>query len=132
LLGGGGGSGPLAGGVAGAAGAAGRSLSSGVIGQLFFDTVEINDYPQTAKWRVTQKGALDHITEETDTAIAAKGVYVPPGRNPLPGEVKLHLRIEGRDETSVALAKAEIRRMLEEAAASARPEEPRYTRYALL
>lgn len=57
----------------------------------FEDELEINDYPQQARWRVTQKEASDSISELTGAAVIARGSYVPAGRKPNPGERKLYL-----------------------------------------
>jgi ATP-dependent RNA helicase DDX46/PRP5 len=86
------------------------------------DEIEINDYPQQARWKVTHKDALSAITEWTGAAITTKGVYVPLGRNPPPGERKLHLLIEGPDQNAIKKAKVEIKRILEEACQFAVPE----------
>jgi ATP-dependent RNA helicase DDX46/PRP5 len=80
--------------------------------------LEINDYPQQARWKVTHKDALTPITEWTNCAITTRGTFVAPGRAPMPGERKLYLFIEGNDELSVHRAKTEIKRILNEAASS--------------
>jgi ATP-dependent RNA helicase DDX46/PRP5 len=100
--------------------------------RAFFSEVEINDYPQKARWTVTHKGALDAIIELTDCSVTTKGDYVPPGRNPAPGKRKLHLLVEGRSEIEVQRCKAEIIRMLEDAAADSRPETGRYAKYSVV
>jgi len=80
----------------------------------FSEDLEINDYPQMARWRVTRKEALQGITEWTGASITTKGAYVQPGRNPPPGERKLYLCIEGPDANSVRMAKIELVRILDE------------------
>merc|ERR1712196_398994 len=48
--------------------------------------VEINDYPQQARWKITHKQTLSQITDFTGAAITCKGTFVPPGRSAGPGE----------------------------------------------
>eukprot|EP01119_Soliformovum_irregulare_P010096 TRINITY_DN2468_c0_g1_i1.p1 TRINITY_DN2468_c0_g1~~TRINITY_DN2468_c0_g1_i1.p1 ORF type:complete len:779 (-),score=263.67 TRINITY_DN2468_c0_g1_i1:26-2362(-) len=94
------------------------------------DEMEINDYPQTARWKVTNKEAMHAITDWTGAAITARGTYVPPGRNAPPGERKLFLYIEGPDATSVRTARTEIQRVLDEAMQNAIPDaKPMYGKY---
>jgi ATP-dependent RNA helicase DDX46/PRP5 len=81
--------------------------------------LEINDFPQHARWKVTHKDALGQISEWTGAAITTRGQYFPPGKVPAPGERKLFLFIEGPTEASVKKAKAEVKRILEESTASA-------------
>jgi ATP-dependent RNA helicase DDX46/PRP5 len=59
------------------------------------EEIEINDYPQQARWKVTHKDALASITEFTGCGVTAKGQFYPPGRNPPVGQRKLFLFIEG-------------------------------------
>ncbi|GJY93073.1 DEAD-box ATP-dependent RNA helicase 42 [Tanacetum coccineum] len=76
--------------------------------------LEINDFPQNARWKVTHKETLGPISEWTGAAITTRGQYVQPGRIPAPGERKLYLFIEGGSEQSVKRAKAELKRVLED------------------
>ncbi|KAK9056131.1 hypothetical protein SSX86_027220 [Deinandra increscens subsp. villosa] len=76
--------------------------------------LEINDFPQNARWKVTHKETLGPIAEWTGAAITTRGQYVQPGRIPAPGERKLYLFIEGATEQSVKRAKAELKRVLED------------------
>lgn len=57
----------------------------------FVEELEINDYPQQARWRVTQKEASDSVAELTGAAVIARGSYIPAGRKPNPSERKLYL-----------------------------------------
>lgn len=101
--------------------------------RAFFSEIEINDYPQHARWKVTHKGALDAIIDLTDCAVTTKGGYIAPGRNAQPGERKLHLLVEGHSEIEVQRCKTEIIRMLEEAAADSRPDAPAaYSKYKVV
>jgi len=81
----------------------------------FYEELEINDYPQQARWKVTHKDSLAAITEFTNTAITTRGTYVPPGKQVLaPGERRLYLVIEGDEMANVKKARSEILRILEE------------------
>ncbi|KAK9806771.1 hypothetical protein WJX72_002237 [[Myrmecia] bisecta] len=76
--------------------------------------LEINDFPQHARWKVTHKDAMASINELTGAAVTTKGYYYKPGTAIPEGERKLYLLIEGPTESSVRKAKAEIKRILEE------------------
>ncbi|CAN0914383.1 DEAD-box ATP-dependent RNA helicase 42 [Linum grandiflorum] len=76
--------------------------------------LEINDFPQNARWKVTHKETLGPISEWTGAAITTRGQYFQPGRIPGAGERKLYLFIEGPNEVSVKRAKAELKRVLED------------------
>ncbi|KAI3474022.1 hypothetical protein Pfo_028810 [Paulownia fortunei] len=76
--------------------------------------LEINDFPQNARWKVTHKETLGPISEWTGAAITTRGQFYPPGRIAGPGERKLYLFIEGPTEQSVKRAKAELKRVLED------------------
>lgn len=119
-------------GSSGIANVPGGGASSDTNGE-FEAELEINDYPQHARWRVTHANALEDVTENTGCVATTRGNFYPVGRNPPAGERKLHLLIEGPDERSVRSAYKEIRRKLEEAAA-ARPEDrgPSYSKYSVV
>ncbi|CAG8799532.1 35562_t:CDS:10, partial [Gigaspora margarita] len=89
--------------------------------------IEINDYPQKARWKVTNKEQISQITELTGAAITTRGTYFPPGRQPAPGsgERKLYLFVEGENEYVVEKAKNEIKRILTETTLSAIEAEAR-------
>ncbi|XP_045794042.1 DEAD-box ATP-dependent RNA helicase 42-like [Trifolium pratense] len=76
--------------------------------------LEINDFPQNARWKVTHKDTLGPISEWTGAAITTRGQYFPPGKVAGPGDRKLYLFIEGRSEQSVKRAKVELKRVLED------------------
>ncbi|CAA7020075.1 unnamed protein product [Microthlaspi erraticum] len=76
--------------------------------------LEINDFPQNARWKVTHKETLGPISDWTGAAITTRGEFHPPGRKPGQGERKLYLFIEGPSEKSVKNAKAELKRVLED------------------
>ena len=100
--------------------------------ERFTAELEINDYPQTARFKVCNKESLSGITEFTKAAITAKGQYYPPGRNPPAGERKLYFLIEGETEAAVKAAKKEIKRILDEASVDAAPDaSSRYSKYSI-
>jgi len=78
------------------------------------DEIEINDYPQKARWKVMSRDSLIRITETYEVAIIARGSFFDKGRNPGPGERRLHMVIEGSSPEGVSGAKSEMRRILEE------------------
>jgi len=94
--------------------------------------IEINDYPQHARWKVTHKNSLTDVEEFTNTATVTKGNYFPPGRNPPEGERKLYLLIEGPDELSVRKARREIKSRLEAAALLRPDDKPAYGKYSVV
>ncbi|OMH84984.1 Pre-mRNA-processing ATP-dependent RNA helicase prp5, partial [Zancudomyces culisetae] len=102
----------------------------------FFAEVEINDYPQKVRWKVTNREALSQISESTGVAITVKGIHMPSSSSSGGGsggkpsahssffsskhaylnERKLYLRIEGNSEFSVESAKSQIKSILSDAA----------------
>jgi len=78
--------------------------------------IEINDYPQMSRWKVTNIDATARIQEWTGTSIVCRGVFVPIGKNPPPGERKLYILIEGSTKQAVDNAKSEIKGILADAA----------------
>ncbi|KAF1002867.1 DEAD-box ATP-dependent RNA helicase 45-like [Apium graveolens] len=96
--------------------------------------LEINDFPQNARWKVTHKETLGPISEWYGAAITTRGQYFPHGKNPGPGERKLYLFIEGPSEQSVKKAKAELKRTLEDitSQASSLPGSAQPGRYSLV
>ena len=88
--------------------------------------VDINDYPQQARWAVTKKGSLDDIVGETGCAVTAKGTWqAAPRRGAGEGEAadRLHLVVEGATEVDVLRCRNEIVRRLEEAKAEVEAKE---------
>ena len=57
----------------------------------FYGEVEINDYPQKARWKVTSKEQISKVSASCNAAITSRGVYVAPGKQAPPGERKLYL-----------------------------------------
>jgi ATP-dependent RNA helicase DDX46/PRP5 len=78
--------------------------------------LEINDFPQNARWKITHKETLAPIQDWTGAAITTRGTYIPQGKIVGANERKLYLFIEGPTESSVKKAKAELKRVLEDCA----------------
>uniref|UniRef100_A0A8D8S989 Probable ATP-dependent RNA helicase DDX46 n=1 Tax=Cacopsylla melanoneura TaxID=428564 RepID=A0A8D8S989_9HEMI len=78
------------------------------------EELEINDFPQQARWRVTSKEALAQISEYSEAGITVRGTYLPPGKSVPEGERKLFLAIESTNELAVSKAKVEITRLIKE------------------
>lgn len=76
----------------------------------------INDYPQKARWKATNKEQMTMLAEVSGASVTMRGRYYQPGDEPnMGGEPKLHLLIESNDEMKVRAAIEEIRRNLVEA-----------------
>ncbi|KAJ2833278.1 pre-mRNA processing RNA-helicase [Coemansia furcata] len=103
---------PTASGTISAAPASGSSLVP--VGSYCCE-LDINDYPQKARWRATNHEALSQIIEQTGAAITTRGIYVQPGKPTPEGERRLYLSIESDSERSAEQAKSEIKRLLTEA-----------------
>ncbi|KAK3934790.1 Pre-mRNA-processing ATP-dependent RNA helicase PRP5 [Diplogelasinospora grovesii] len=101
----------------------------------FHATLEINDFPQKARWAVTNRTNVAKILEATGTSITTKGNYYPAGKEPGPnGEPKLYILIEGDTELVVGNALSELTRLLKEgtmAAADAESRAPASGRYTI-
>lgn len=59
--------------------------------------------PQTARWKVTSKEALQRIGEYSEAAITIRGTYFPPGKEPKEGERKIYLAIESMFQRSLLI-----------------------------
>lgn len=99
----------------------------------FAGELEINDYPQHARWQVTKKGSLDDVEEFTGCVVTTRGNFYAAGRNPPPGQRKLHLLIEGPTREAVRMARRDIRQKLVESAALSRPsDQKQYAKYSVV
>ncbi|KAK3579535.1 hypothetical protein CHS0354_028367 [Potamilus streckersoni] len=78
------------------------------------EELEINDFPQTARWKVTSKEALAQICEYSEAGITVRGTYFPQGKEPKEGERKLYLAIEATSEMAIQKAKKEVTRLIKE------------------
>lgn len=77
--------------------------------------IDINDYPQNARWKITNRDTVSSIIEYSEASMIVRGLYFPPGKIPRETERRLHLRIEGPTEVSVEKARGEVQRILVEA-----------------
>ncbi|TFK29358.1 P-loop containing nucleoside triphosphate hydrolase protein [Coprinopsis marcescibilis] len=92
----------------------------------FHAIIPINDYPQKARWRVTNKETMVQLIDMTGASVTNKGIYYESGKEPPPeGPPKLHLLIESNEEWRVEQAVREIKRLLIEASAAALQAEMR-------
>ncbi|KAI9006950.1 P-loop containing nucleoside triphosphate hydrolase protein [Hyaloraphidium curvatum] len=96
--------------------------------------IEINDYPQKARWKVTNKEQMSQIVEMTGAAITTRGTFFPKGKEPdaSKGEKKLFLFVEGETELIVDHARSEILRVIKEATLAAAEAEAQGGRYSVV
>jgi ATP-dependent RNA helicase DDX46/PRP5 len=98
-------------------------------------TLEINDFPQKARWAVTNRTNVAKILDSTGTSITTKGSFYPLGKEvPANADPKLYILIEGDTEVSVGAALQEMTRLLREgtiAAADADSRAPTTGRYTV-
>ncbi|EPS42824.1 hypothetical protein H072_3211 [Dactylellina haptotyla CBS 200.50] len=89
-------------------------------------TLEINDFPQKARWAVTNRTNIAKVLEATGTSITTKGSYYPAGKAPSAGQdPKLYILVEGDTELVVTNAMRELKRLLAEGTAAAVDSENR-------
>jgi ATP-dependent RNA helicase DDX46/PRP5 len=92
------------------------------------DEVEINDFPQQVRWRLTNRDNLDTIAELSEAGITVRGIYVAEGKKSKEGDKKLHLALEAGGERPIQVAKQELKRLVMEEltrmAASNTPQRP--------
>ncbi|KAI5808819.1 P-loop containing nucleoside triphosphate hydrolase protein [Peziza echinospora] len=102
----------------------------------FHATLEINDFPQKARWAVTNRTNIAKVLEATGTSITTKGTFYPPGKAPQAGQdPKLYILVEGDTELVVTNAMRELKRLLAEGTAAAVDSEnraPASSRYSVL
>ncbi|KAF8450382.1 P-loop containing nucleoside triphosphate hydrolase protein [Boletus edulis BED1] len=92
----------------------------------FHAIIPINDYPQKARWRVTNKETMVQLIDMTGASVTNKGIYYESGKEPpSEGPPKLHLLVESNEEYRVEQAVREIKRLLIEASAAALQAEMR-------
>ncbi|KAF7794559.1 hypothetical protein EIP86_005694 [Pleurotus ostreatoroseus] len=102
------------------------SRKTAVDASEFHAIIPINDYPQKARWRVTNKETMVQLIDMTGASVTNKGIYYDAGKEPPPeGPPKLHLLIESNEEWRVEQAVREIKRLLIEASAAALQAEMR-------
>jgi len=92
----------------------------------FHFNLTINDFPQKARWGVTNRSNVAKILEATGTSITSKGIFYPPGKEPAEGEQpKLYLLVEGDTDVAVQNAVRELMRLLKEGVQAAVDDESR-------
>jgi ATP-dependent RNA helicase DDX46/PRP5 len=92
----------------------------------FHATLEINDFPQKARWAVTNRTNVAKILESTGTSITTKGNFYAQGKEPGPTEQpKLYILVEGDTELVVQEAMRELMRLLKDGTMSAAEAEGR-------
>ncbi|KAF9887513.1 pre-mRNA processing RNA-helicase [Aspergillus nanangensis] len=92
----------------------------------FHATLEINDFPQKARWAVTNRTNVAKILEATGTSITTKGSFYANGKEPAAGEnAKLYILVEGETELTVTNAMRELMRLLKEGTIAAADSESR-------
>lgn len=95
-------------------------------GDAGYSTIlEVNDYPQRARARLGSKDILNMFAEMYRVSLTMRGEWVPPGRNPKPGEKKLHCVMDGPNAYAVEMAKEDLKRVLKEASDEAISLDPR-------
>ncbi|KAK1236709.1 pre-mRNA processing RNA-helicase [Marasmius sp. AFHP31] len=103
-----------------------RKVSSSTDSNDFHAVIPINDYPQKARWRVTNKETMVQLIDMTGASVTNKGIYYESGKEPpLEGPPKLHLLVESNEEFRVEQAVREIKRLLVEASTAALQAEMR-------
>mmetsp|Transcript_7250 Transcript_7250/g.11636 ORF Transcript_7250/g.11636 Transcript_7250/m.11636 type:complete len:337 (-) Transcript_7250:142-1152(-) len=80
----------------------------------FMEELEINDYPQQARWKVTQKETTSRLQDEFQTAVTLKGQYIVSGKTLAEGERKLYLHLEAQSRQILQNCILEIKRLLNE------------------
>lgn len=83
----------------------------------FHATLEINDWPQKARWAVTNRTNVARILDTTGTSITTKGEFYPEGKTPQEGQQpKLYILVEGETELVVKAAMKELISLLQQGA----------------
>ncbi|KAI9670578.1 MAG: pre-mRNA processing RNA-helicase [Alyxoria varia] len=89
-------------------------------------TLEINDFPQKARWAVTNRTNVAKILEATGTSITTKGNFYGTGQTPGPSDApKLYILVEGDTEVVVTNAMRELMRLLKQGTIAAENSESR-------
>ncbi|KAG9658788.1 P-loop containing nucleoside triphosphate hydrolase protein, partial [Aureobasidium melanogenum] len=89
-------------------------------------TLEINDFPQKARWAVTNRTNVAKILESTGVSITSKGNFYPAGKDPGPTDApKLYILVEGDTELQVTQAMRDLQRLLKEGTIAAADSEAR-------
>lgn len=92
----------------------------------FHATLPVNDFPQKARWAVTNRTNVAKILEATSTSITTKGNFYAAGKEPGPNDLpKLYILVEGDTEISVTSAMKELMRLLREGTVAAADQDSR-------
>ena len=92
----------------------------------FHATLEINDFPQRARWSVTNRTNVAKILEATGVSITTKGNFYAAGKEPQAGEQpKLYILVEGDTEIVVTEAMRMLLTLLKDGVAAAADSESR-------
>lgn len=100
--------------------------------EVFTLEIEINDFPQKARWKVTNKEQIASITENSGAAITTRGSYYGPGKQPGLNDRKLYLFIEGESKMIIDKARSEIKDILLEATVASMQSEAQAGRYSVI
>jgi len=82
--------------------------------QKFEEELEINDFPQPVRWKITSREALAQVSEFSEAGVFVRGTYCAVGKKVTDDERKLYLAIESTSEMAVSKARKEIVRILKE------------------
>mmetsp|Transcript_105612 Transcript_105612/g.298704 ORF Transcript_105612/g.298704 Transcript_105612/m.298704 type:complete len:228 (+) Transcript_105612:315-998(+) len=80
---------------------------------MIADELEINDYPQIARQKISHKEPLLAIEEMTGAKCQVKGQYFASGTRMPEGARRLYVYIVGPTTVAVQKAKQEVKRMME-------------------
>lgn len=80
---------------------------------MHMDELEINDYPQVARQRISHREPLQAIEELTGSKVQVKGQHFAPGSKMPEGAKKLYVEIIGPTTVAVTKAKHEVHKMME-------------------
>lgn len=82
----------------------------------FHAIIPINDFPQKARWRATNKETMSMLVENTGASVTSKGAFYDKGKEPNTGDPpKLSLLVESNEPERIERAIREIKTILLEA-----------------
>jgi ATP-dependent RNA helicase DDX46/PRP5 len=91
-----------------------------------YSTLEINDFPQKARWNVTNRTNVAKILEGTGVSITSKGNYYAANTRPGPGDPPpLYILVEGHTEPMVLSAMKQLADLLKAGTLAAQEQEAR-------